>query len=345
MTPARFNRSLLSRVLIGAWATLAITGAQAESESRPPVAPKTEAASILGAKRDLEVINAVKDARLSPALTGSSPRLALPELRTEAAAVPPPALRAVKPEATGKNWLLDGMAQTARIRRESRDRQPSTGTNRGSSRISPDQDLDGRGSAFGSNSGDGQNATNPLDPLDSQLTRSRGVASAEQAGSSLVPGDESRVPGASNPLTPFLGDWMTPRDYALLRPSLEKASPGGGVGSGDARFSLPGAADFAIESSLNRGIPGGLTTATPIRIDPPPGANPFLESLNRIEIAPPAQVAPSPGLPGVALIPRSAAQSGPAPASAGVSAPVRPSVPDFPKPLHDEKYFKQLKRF
>ena len=345
MTPARLIRRVFPGVILCAWLPLMIAGAHAESKTPPEVRPKAgtepDSASILAARRDLEAIKAVKDARLSPALTGSPPRPALPELRTESGAVPPAALRAVKPEATNPNWLIDGMAQTERARR---DRQQATGMNRGSARISADRDLGRSGTAIGSSQSVGQAA---MDPLDSHPRRNpRGADPAERIDdSSLSEADEMKPSGVLNPLTRFLGDWMTPQDYALLRPSLEQAGSGGGVRSGDARFSLSGATDFAFDSSLQREIPGGFAATTPIPSEQPSRENPFLESLNRTEFTPPAQVAPTPGLPRVGLLPGSTAPVGPTPGNAAVMAPTRPNVPDFPKPGQDEKYFKQLKRF
>lgn len=345
MTSARLIRRLFPGVILSACVPLVISGAPADANAQSPVGRETEAtASILGAKRDLEAIKAVKDAQLFPALTGSSARPALPELRTESGAVPPAALRAVKPEATNPNWLIDGMARTERARRDSRDRHQMTGVNRGSSRISADRDLGRSGTAFGSSPGVGQAAISPLDSHTSRDPREGALAERTDA-SSLSEADQTKPSGGGNPLTHFLGDWLTPQDYALLRPSLETTTLGGGVRSGDARFLVPGTTDFALASSLQREIPGGFAAMTPIPSEQPSRENPFLETLNRTEFTPPAQITPTPGLPRVGLLPSSAAPVGPTPGNAAVMAPGRPNVPDFPKPGQDEKYFKQLKRF
>ena len=356
MTPARLIHWLVPRVILSAWLPLTIAGAQAESQAqvRPGVRPETgtetgiDSASILAAKRDLEAIKAVQDARLAPALSVPSQRLAVPELRTESAVAPPPALRMVKPETTGNNWLIDGMAQTERARRENRNLPRSTDASRGSVQTSSDRDLDGREpAAVGSDSWGDRNAIDSRDPFDSRTPRdSRGAASAERNdASSLRAGDERSVPGVSNPLTQFLGDWMTPQDFALLRPSLEKASLGGSVRSGDAGFSLPGATDFAVDSSLKREIPGGFTAATSLPSREPARENPFLATLNPTAFSSPARVAPPPAPPSIGPFPGAGTPVGPTPGSTAVTAPARPSVPEFPKPLQDEKYFKQLKRF
>lgn len=344
----RFIRSLIPRVILSVWLPVVTARAQSESHSRPQVDPEAEGDAILAAKRELAAIKAVNDARFTPTLNNRpSHRLAVPELRTESAAVPPPALRAVKPEAKSNNWLIDAMAQSERNRRDGREPQRSMDANRGSPRTGTNRDIGSPGTAFGSDPGGGQNAIDSLDPLYSRNPRgSRGATMLERNdASSSSAADEQMTPAALNPLTHFLGDWMTPQDYALLRPGLETALPGGVVRPGDARFSLPGTPDFALESSLKREIPGGFTAATPITSEPSPRANPFLESLNRVEFTPPARVIPPPVQPGPGLLPSAAVPASPPPASAAVVAPLRPNVPDFPKPGQDEKYFKQLKRF
>ncbi len=347
MTLTRHIRSLIPRVILITWVPWVSAGGRAESNPQPQVVPGAEATSILAAKRDLEAIKAVKEAQSAPVLNGPSQRLAVPELRTEPAAVPPPALRVVKPEAKSDNWLIDAMAQSERDRREGRVRQRLTEANRGSSRTATDREIGSRGAAFGSNAGVGRNAIDPMAPRDRIDSRgARGEAAAERNGSSaLSTSDETKTPVTLNPLTHFLGDWMTPQDYALLRPGLETGSPGGVVRPGEARFSLPGTPDFALESSLKREIPGGFAVTTPIPSELTPRTNPFLESMSRIEFTPPARVNPPPVQPDPGLLPSAAAPASPPPASAAVVAPLRPNVPDFPKPLQDEKYFKQLKRF
>jgi len=329
------------------WLPVATARAQAESHSRPQVVAEAESDSILVVKRDLEAIKAVKDAQLAPVLNGPSQRLAVPELRTEPASAPPSALRAVKPETKTDNWLIDAMAHSERNRRDGRDPQRSMDANRGFPRTGTNRDIGSPGTAFSSNPGGGQTAIDSLDPQYSRNPRgSRGAARAERNdASSSSATDEQTTPAALNPLSRFLGDWMTPQDYALIRHGLETGSPGGVVRPGDARFSLPGTPDFALESSLKREISGGFTAATPITSEPSPRANPFLESLNRVEFTPPARVIPPPVQPGPGLLPSAAVPASPLPASAAVVAPLRPHVPDFPKPGQDEKYFKQLKRF
>jgi hypothetical protein len=322
-----------------------IVGAPAESASRlQPVDSEKATDAILAAKRDLAAIMAVKDAQRAPALSVPSQRLAVPELRTESAAVPPPALRAVKPEAKSDTWLIDAMAQSER---DGRDRQRSTDAYRGSARPGTNRDTGRRETTFGSTPEIGQTGRDSLDPLDSRGPRgSRDAALSDRNDAPSSRADEMQsTASALNPLTHFLGDWMTPQDYALLRPGLETSSRGGVDRPGAARSSVPGMTDFALESALKREIPGGFTTVTPTTSTPSPRTNPFLESLNRIELAPPTRVIAAQAPPSPGLVPRAAAQVGPAPAGAAVAAPASPKVPEFAKPGQDEKYFKQLKRF
>jgi hypothetical protein len=144
----------------------------------------------------------------------------------------------------------------------------------------------------------------------------------------------------TNPLNAFLDDWMTPQDFALLKPGLSGRSTG--------VQPLP---DFGLATGgLPSGPPlaaGAFRGADPVPLAAPgdrPGPmreNPFLAALN----APVANVAAAVQTPrlahpaqGPATVATPAVQSPPSP-------PPASRTPDFARPAAEEKYFKPLKRF
>jgi hypothetical protein len=163
-------------------------------------------------------------------------------------------------------------------------------------------------------------------------------------GEFVVPGPNDRAqrdengmkkaaPGQAvpNPLNSFLAEWMTARDYALLKPGLQS--------SGATAASLPTSPGSEPAVSV-------ILPVTPKREVPAakPGENPYLEILNEPSpavAAPPSTVAtnanpavPSPAPP--VLLPPVPPTPAPAPQS---------KIPDFAKPATNDKYFKPLKRF
>jgi hypothetical protein len=166
--------------------------------------------------------------------------------------------------------------------------------------------------------------------------------SAADAASDAAQEGERKVPttAVANPLESYLGGWMTPQDYALLKPSLAQgALPGGG------RDPM---SPNALQSA-NGALPGiggtgaALGISAPAAGLPAPKAkeNPFLQAL----------VTPAPAVPvpafGAAMPPATPAVK-PLATAAPPPPPIEPAkskIPDFAKPAEDEKYFKQLKRF
>ena len=229
------------------------------------------------------------------------PRVGLPP----SPAAQPPASTMTKPRvpppgAISPNWLVDAMQK----QEASRELRRNSSRDRSNLRGEP-------------------KAGNPAEDRDA--TRSE----AKEQGIR----EEEETQSVFNPLTGYLDDWMTPRDYALLKPALtaplmERAIP------------LMSAAEMSIPAAgLNEvlrgaGIPAGQ------RAPERPRENPFLESLKL-------------DLP-AASVPHVAKQPAPQPVlSRPVSppviqppstAPAQGKMPDFAKPS-DEKYFKQLKRF
>ncbi len=137
-----------------------------------------------------------------------------------------------------------------------------------------------------------------------------------------------------NPLTRFMADWMTPQDLALMKPVMEARA--GGEFSGTTRTGgAVSVAEFVLPVA-GEGVPSAIGSERTF-LRQPPRENPYLQAMSPPAPAALPVLAPAPGLP---------LQGEPRPL-APVPAPPAPksSIPDFAKPLNDEKYFKQLKRF
>ena len=274
-----------------------------EKSSAPPAED-----AITAAKRDFE---AVKSAR-NPALQqkGELPRIAVPELSTGAPAVSPIAPKSREPEKKSANWLLEAMEKQQPRNERDRDR-----LDRKSERGSPGETLDGNRS-------------------DEPAESSRRDQSAQDPQGEK----EKREAEALNPLTRYLGEWMTPQDYALLKPGLQDSLANTGVGAGSQgtnplAFPMPGSVGSEVNTLANETTLRGAMAAAPRE-------NPYLDLLNTAPAAAmPAAVLPAPPattfsapLPSVAAPPPS-------------TVPAKPRIPEFARPAQDEKYFKQLKRF
>ncbi|MEO6245863.1 MAG: hypothetical protein ABIQ12_10550 [Opitutaceae bacterium] len=145
---------------------------------------------------------------------------------------------------------------------------------------------------------------------------------------------------APNPLAQFLGGWMTPQDYALLKP----------VPAGESNLSAPNrgldslASGGTGRSSDLSTVIGMVGSASGPKSPAPPSSphnNPYMQTLTVPAIAPiqpsivpiPSSISPAP----------SALSSGSVKPSVKAAAPAK--APDLPSVSDDEKYFKQLKRF
>lgn len=163
-----------------------------------------------------------------------------------------------------------------------------------------------------------------------------GSAENEEAGARMqqaVP--EPRFsPNEVNPLLRYMAGWMSPQDYALLKPGM----------SGEAAASLPGRGDPSLASlapdAASLGDSGSALDLSTLAQEAhaaqmAPRQNPYLQAF----------AAPPP--PAQSFVPPPV--HSPAAAAADVFAPppgpARSNIPDFAKPPEDEKYFKQLKRF
>lgn len=280
------------------------------ADEKAPASPSSEppADAIAIARREFE---AVKSAR-NPALPakGDFPRLTVPELRS----APPPAPwtppKTPAPEKKSANWLVDAMEKSADARKDRERNGGSPERDQGRTRELPGPEKD-RDDADGSE---------PRRASDSNTERER---KAENA--------------VANPLAGYLGAWMTPQDYALLKPGIDQAF-GNAAGNSGNVLASPADPTTAFALPGNAGI-GGANQAGPRGAPTTPRENPYLAMLNPpVPAATPAPVTANALPPPVA--PSRALPAPPAPVPA-----VKSSIPDFAKPATDEKYFKQLKRF
>jgi hypothetical protein len=149
---------------------------------------------------------------------------------------------------------------------------------------------------------------------------------------------EGKPEPAPNPFAPYLAGWMTPADYALLKPVLEAAN-GADLGAG-------GAANAANAASFSF-LPGPSAAPSGPPRDTAP-ENPFLQAM--------AAVSASVTVGAVGPSGAGAAPANPAPAAVIFTPAIEPAPPlptpaakatqpDFVKPQSDEKYFKPLRRF
>jgi len=143
---------------------------------------------------------------------------------------------------------------------------------------------------------------------------------------------------ALNPLNQYMAGWMTPKDYALLRPGLGgDTAPEAAAGRGDTALAMPGATGpVASGGGMDLGL--GLSgNAVPSTGTPAAKENPFLQTFtpplqSAATFAPSPEPTVSPNAPGVFTAPSE-------------PPPMRPKTPEIARPPDDAKYFKQLKRF
>lgn len=140
-----------------------------------------------------------------------------------------------------------------------------------------------------------------------------------------------------NPLTRFMSGWMTPQDYSLLKPGLGGASADSLVARGEISSTGP-TGDLNVATDKAGALETmSLSRSSSLATAVSPSANPYLQAFT-----PPTQGVASFSLPG--------APASPAPTTSTFTPPAEPPpakarMPDFAKPVADEKYFKQLKRF
>jgi hypothetical protein len=177
------------------------------------------------------------------------------------------------------------------------------------------------------------------DPLNESKDRSGSRASSDSKSESHEDAAPSKQDTTFNPLAQYMSEWMTHRDYSLLKPSAEHTSasdlprPDAGVGN-------PPGTDTGALAAL-AAMTGDNTPSTAAAYTPPPATeNPFLANLALPEVqSNPATVVPPPAPP--AFTPPAQPDFTPPPSTDSEKS----SLPDFVKPNDDDKYFKPLKRF
>lgn len=334
MKIARLVRPSGLRVTCAAWALVASWGVAAEpAKNTAASAEVTAAESIAATKRDLERIRGASDPRFQGSANAAAPRVAVPELRIDSveSSMPPVAPTATKrastPEKNAGNWLVDAMEQGARERDE---RQ------RGAMGVPRWDERDARQpSELGpTTSGQPSRAGEPRLP---------GSERERTPLSSLANAAEKR-PATTNPLAPYLSEWLTPHDYALLRPGIAAEAAGQtGAGVSDFRNGVGSELASALGApTLKRDIPGGFGPAPMPRSPAPLRENPFLTGL----IDPPRTVSPPAATqPSIVATPSAVSDRLAIPMGTPQTPSISPRIPDVAKPRPDETYFKQLKRF
>jgi hypothetical protein len=271
--------------------------------SKPADAPVDAMAE---AQREFQSIKAARGAPADQSVL-SLPRMATPELQFGSS--PSPATPALQ-NGPAKNklaasWLVDGAM-----------RKPRAG--------SSEKSLS-----------DGASQSSGRDTVGADESRNRGSKNGGAGADDSIPAKQSGP--ESNPLTRYMAGWMTPRDYALLRPGLggEMASDLAGRGDPSITGFTFGAASANVDgtdpASGFAGTAAGSTGSQPANV------NPFLQSVARppqpqSPFIPPSATGLSTNPPNLLALPAE-------------PAPARSIVPEFAKPSEDAKYFKQLKRF
>jgi hypothetical protein len=148
---------------------------------------------------------------------------------------------------------------------------------------------------------------------------------------------------AYNPLTSFMGSWVSARDHELLLPSAKGETVIEGDGTRSRVDALPGldlgGPSASSDSALSPPDTGGFS-------DSRPASNPYLALLD-FGPSPAFKAFTSPEIPGFEApagqeVPRGLPMSGVDPRPLDAS---RTFIPDFAQPPDDDKYFKQMKRF
>ncbi len=239
---------------------------------------------------------------------------ALPDWRG-AATVPPPTPTPVRKTSEGEtkikssNWLVEAMSQGS----------PSLGS-------SGTADIRAR-------TGDDSRVLAEKNTA-RRVGEEKGIAGADIRELKPLAGQ----PVAPDPFGRFMGGWMTPQDYALLKP-VAVGEPVPRDASRETGRVAPSLNTRTPELSISIRTSGGGESAK--KNVPVPRENPYLQALAAPGVTPsPALAAPKPPIISPS---RSVAPPNPIQPTATAPPPLKP--PDFPPLSDDEKYFKQLKRF
>lgn len=278
-----------------------------------PAAPTTPTEDpITAAKRDFDAVKAERDtAGMSKS---DAPAIGLPTLQlTPTEPRLPTTSKSLGLEKKSANWLVDAMQKRSDGRREQSGRR--------------DADRD---AAPGIEADEEMNS--------SKLTAESKTGRLRGDGDSTLDRERKELDPTLNPLTKYLAGWMTPQDYALLKPGLQGVRSGDSApGTGTSVSPFAGELSGIVAPEVAIGLAG---TNKPAFVPATPHENPYLQAFNgptSMPSPPAAPVAPPTSIR--SQVPAISTPSGlPAP-------PVQAKIPDFVKPSTDEKYFKPLKRF
>jgi hypothetical protein len=285
----------------------------AQSEGAKTTTGTTPPDAIAEARKEFETIKSVRDAALLP--NGRMPKVGVPEL-----SLPPTASPVVTPkakpnprEAKSSTWLLDAMAKESNSSSsrtpESRARERS---NRPGSRERGWSEFD----------------RDPREMADDGRQAARGDREERE--------DREQASAPVNPLNAYLGEWMTPQDYALLKPGLTSASVPGMAGGVAA---LPGTLGATIPEGGLKDLSFGSPVAPANAFPQAPRENPYLQSLKpEMPLAGAINRGRSIETTPVTVAPRQKPTIAPTPPV----APPQSKIPEFAKPPTDDRYFKQV---
>jgi hypothetical protein len=283
----------------------------------PAAQAQPEPSVLEAAKQDLQDIKASKTEATRTRV--ELPSISGPELRGASNPLPVPRPQAVEKAARGKsdNWLLDAMSASDERTEEEEKLLILTGE-----KTETELQLEKRFRLPGE-----------------KIEQAPSNQSQKTKEENRNPSNQAAI---DNPLTAFMGDWISQRDHALL---LLKATSS--PASNSARVSLPMPTDIyqGAGSPITAGFSDEVTAATTsgFSLSNGPSENPYLQtflqplpksSAMRPEISALGQPRNDPPEPSIRR------QSEP-PVSTG-----KPLMPvELTKPDEDKKYFPQLKRF
>ncbi len=313
------DRQRSSWIALVAAVALGLVASHAAEDKPATAAPSASADALTNARREFDAVKAGRGA--AQPQKNDLPRVSIPEMQ----APPPPAgswqpPKSTKPEKKSANWLVEAMEKSAEARSDRDRERTGGGTAMGMNERERDRLRDGRAGDT-----DVGERGEPGEPRSER----RSTDEREPRSATAV----------SNPLTGYLGTWMTPQDFALLKPGIDQSAANSAepFGNGASNFS-------SVAPTLPTLGPDGLLGSSAASARPAaaaPRENPYLAMLNTVPspaIAAPTAVSPTIGSSAPSMPP-------------SIIAPVVPkpnpksAVPDFAKPSTDEKYFKQLKRF
>lgn len=298
----------------------AVAGLRAAEPARTNDAPDSD--PIGAAKREFDQAKAERDGGAA-GRKADLPRLGLPEMQLPAGGAVPSSeaekkKRAKAAEMKSANWLLDAMEKKPDAR-EGRSRDTIAGRS---------DEPGGQGDDL--SSAPSENA----ESVGATIVRDAANESAREKRTEDR--EARRAESMANPLSRYMGEWMTPRDYAVMKPVVDAAARGNESAGSGVNSPLPAGGDTLSLPDTMR-PPGEARADERVGFTPPtPQENPYLQVLHTAATpTPQAAIVPPPANPPPPAI------SSPAPAP---EAP-RNKRPDFAKPLDDQKYFKPLKKF